>query len=115
MKMLVSAGNCEKASQLIENKGKTLLSAMIELFADLKSLVKEVRHEIAVVLVVSGKTFAVCADAAIAVEKSAPGSLEPLPAEAAMDYGGVVQRAVRRMKDAKLLLIIEADRLLERS
>ena len=68
MKMLVSAGNCEKASQLIENKGKTLLSAMIELFADLKSLVKEVRREIAVVLMVSGKTFAVCADAAISVE-----------------------------------------------
>ncbi len=112
VRQLVSEARYEQAARLIALARETLLSSMMVLFANLKDLVREVRREIAVVLAGSGGSFAVCADAAVSVEKLAEGSLEPLPAQTVIGYHGLVQRAARRIHDSQVLLVIEADRLL---
>lgn len=108
----MAAGKPEQAGQLIEETRGSVLRLMIQLFAELKNLVREVRRETAVVLAVSGRTFAVSVDAAVSIEKLVPGSVAPLPAGALCGPQGVVQRVGQRGKHPQPIMLIEADRIL---
>ena len=107
---LVDAGEYQKAVQLIQSTRQQVLSTMIKLFADLKNLVREVHREIAVVVTVSSKTFAVSVDSAESVEKLVAGSVTMLPAAAISSEESTVQRS-GRTRDDQLVLIIETDRI----
>jgi chemotaxis signal transduction protein len=107
---MLAGGQYEKAARLIESTRTHVLSVMIELFAALKDLLREIQREIAVILTVSGKTFGILVDSAVSVEKLVTGSVARLPAAAIASYNSVVQR-VGKTRDDRLLLIIETDRV----
>jgi len=112
---LTTAGQYEQAAQLIAGTRATVLSLMIERFAELKTLVREIQRETAVILTVSGRAFAISVDSAISVEKLVPGSVAALPAGTEVGYGGVVQRVGKRAKHDQPLLLLEANRIVDRS
>jgi len=112
---LVAAGRCEQAAQVIADTRATTLSLMIGLFAELKNLVRETQRETAVILTVSGRTFAISVDSAISVEKLAPGSVTPLPAGTSIRGDAVIRRVGRRARHDRPLLLIEANRILDPS
>jgi len=111
---LAADGALDQALQLVTKTRGRELSSMIHLFENLRDLTREVQREIAVVFTVSGHPFAASVDSAVSVEKLSPGSVATLPPGADASHRGLVQRTGRRAKDNQLLLVLEADRILER-
>lgn len=111
---MVAEGRLDHAVQLLTETRSQDLSSMIRLFENLRELARAQQRETAVIFTSSGHVFAGSVDSAVSVEKLAPASVAPLPAGAGASHNGLVQRTGRRAKDNQLLLILEADRILER-
>jgi chemotaxis signal transduction protein len=111
---LVAGGSSDRALDLLaETRGREL-SSMIQLFESLRDLVREEQRETAVIFTISGHVFAGSVDSAVSVEKLTPGSVARLPEGAGASRANPVQRTGRRAKDNELILILEADRVLNR-
>jgi chemotaxis signal transduction protein len=110
----VADGRLDQALQLLAKTRCQELSSMIRLFESLRDLVRVEQRETAVIFTVLGHTFAGSVDSAVSIEKLTPGSVAPLPAGAGASHNSLVQRTGRRAKDNQLLMILEADRILER-
>jgi len=106
---LQSLGSWEEALGLIGRTRTGVLSTMIALFANLHELIRESQQEIAVVLQVENRTFAVSVDGAVAVEKFDRHNLGPLPV--ATD-DGVVAQFGSRGKAGPLVLVLATQHLL---
>jgi purine-binding chemotaxis protein CheW len=108
---LVAQGLHEQAQALIEETRTSTLARLVELFAELRSLIGESSREIALIVEDSGKRFAISADSALSVEKLTAGSIAALQNGVGVTPGGVVQRFGKRAKGGELILILESDRL----
>jgi len=111
---MVADGTVDRALELLAKTRSRELTAMIQLFESLRELTRQEQRETAVIFTILGHTFAGSVDSAVSIEKLALGSVAPLPAGAGASHNGLVQRTGRRAKDNQLLLILEADRILER-
>ena len=110
---LEAEGQTDRAHALIEETRTGVLARLVTLFAELRSLARESRREIALIVEDEGKRFAISADSALSVEKLAAGSIEALEAGVGVMHGGVVQRFGKRIKTGEIILILESDRLRE--
>lgn len=111
---MVADGSSDRALELLAETRSRELSSMIGLFESLRDLTREVQRETAVIFTISGSVFAGSVDSAVSVEKLAPGTVAPLPAGAGAGDNSLVQRTGRRAKDNGLVLILEADRVLDK-
>jgi chemotaxis signal transduction protein len=111
VKKFIEQGLDDRAQGLIEETRTGILSRLVALFAELRSLVGESKREIALIVEDAGTKFAISADSALSVEKLAQGSIEALGAGLGVVHGGVVQRFGKRAKSGEVILILETDRL----
>jgi len=109
---LVKSGKQAEALQLIESARQGVLQEMISLFQQLRQLVREEVKELALVITVAQRTFAVSIDQALAVEKIAPDLIQELSSDAFAPGFGMVRRTVQRGPAGTLALILEPDSLL---
>jgi len=108
---LQSQGNWEGATDLIDRTRSGVLAKMIALFENLQALIRETQQETAIMLQTDSRTFAVLVDEAVAVEKFEEGSMGPLPVTA---DDGVVARFGSKGKGQPLVLLVTAERVLDR-
>ncbi len=97
------------ASRLINETGAATLDSMINLFTELKNMVREANRETVVILSHSSRSVAATVDAAVAIEELAVEDLTAL----ASSHNGMIRRLGRRKKNSGLVLIIEASRILD--
>jgi chemotaxis signal transduction protein len=110
---LVAQGQQDRAHELIEKTRSGSLARLLELFAELRSLIGEGNREIALIVEAAGKHFAVSVDAALSVEKLSAGSIEELQPGAGVKQDGVVRRFGKRTKGGDVILIIETAQLMQ--
>ncbi len=111
---MVAGGSSDQALELLGETRNRELSSMIGLFESLRDLTREAQRETAVIFAISGHVFAGSVDSAVSVERVAPGSVAPLPVGAGASHHNLVQCTARRAKDDRLVLILEADRVVDR-
>ena len=110
---LTHEGLHDRAQELIEATRSGALASMLELFTELRALVRDGSREIALVVEVKGKQFAVAVDSALSVEKLTGGSIEELHDGVGVRQGGVVRRFGKRVKAGDVILIIETEHLMQ--
>ncbi|MGD0776754.1 MAG: chemotaxis protein CheW [Candidatus Solibacter sp.] len=108
---LVKSGKNEEALRLIESARHGVLQEMILLFQQLRQLMRENVKELALVITVAQRTFAVSIDQALAVEKIAPDLIQEVQPDVISPGCGLVYRTVQR-RSGTLAMILEPDRLL---
>jgi hypothetical protein len=96
------------ASRLVDPIGVATLASMIKLFAELKNIVRESRRETVAILSVSNRSVAATVDSAVAIEELAVEDMSALTSS----HNGMIRRLGKRKKNADLVLIIEADHIL---
>jgi chemotaxis signal transduction protein len=101
-----------EAEQLISRTRNGPLAKMLQLFADLKDMVRHASRGAAVILVQADKPFAVSVDAALSIEKLPPETVEEVPAVVGVSHDGVVRRLAKRAKTQEIALLLETDRLM---
>jgi chemotaxis signal transduction protein len=111
---MVAGGKIDQALQLLAETRSRELSSMIRLFESLRELTREAQRETAVIFTIGTHLFAGSVDCAVSVEKLTPESVALLPAGGGASHDSFVQRSGRRVKDNALVLILEADRILDR-
>ncbi|HKW98982.1 MAG TPA: chemotaxis protein CheW [Bryobacteraceae bacterium] len=109
---MIAQGQQDRAQELIEETRSGLLARLLELFAELRSLVRTGNREIALIMEEAGKDFAVSVDAALSVEKLSAGSVEELQPGSGVQQNGVVRRFGRRAKDGQVILVLETAHLM---
>jgi len=110
VKELQEQGKYEEAGEFINGAGASILSTMIDLFAELKTIIRESRRETVLALNVSGRLLAITVDSTVAVEKL---QVEDLPAGALTEENAVVQRLGRIANRDEMALIVEPERILD--
>jgi len=85
---------------------------MVLLFQQLRQLMRENVKELALVITVAQRTFAVSIDQALAVEKIPPDLIQEVQLNVISSGCGLVHRAVQRKSTGTLAMILEPDRLL---
>jgi len=109
---LLAQGQKDRARELIEATRSGSLARLLQLFADLRAMVREGNREIALVMEAAGRNFAVSVDLALSVEKLAAGSIEELQSGAGVRHDGVVRRFGKRIKGGEVILILETAHLM---
>ena len=110
---LAAEGQHDRAQELIEATRASSLAHLLELFAELRSLLRESSREIALILEARGKRFAISVDSALSVEKLSAGTVEELQAGVGVKQDGVVRRIGKRVKGGEVVLILETDHLMD--
>jgi hypothetical protein len=85
---------------------------MLQLFSELRALIRESQAETAMILTNSGKSFAASIDCAISVERLVAGSVEEIPTHEIAGHNGLVRRLGKRTKNEEVVMIIEPNMLL---
>jgi len=109
---LKDKGTHDEAEQLIIRTREGVLAKMLQLFADLRNVVRQAGRETAVILQNEGKMFAISIDLAESIEKLQTGSIEEVSAAVPIADNGVVKRLGKRAKNGEVVLILETDRLM---
>ena len=108
---LVKSGKNDQAMRLIESARYGVLHEMILLFQQLRQFMRESVKELALVITVAQRTFAVSVDQALAVEKIAADLIQEIQPVGILPGCGLVHRAVHRRSTGTLAMILEPDRL----
>jgi chemotaxis signal transduction protein len=101
-------GDTDSALRLIEEKRNTVLSLMIELFTNLRSLIRETQREIAVVLDTGKNLFGVSVDAAVSLETFTRENIEAVSASG----DASIARFAKKANAARPILLLATDPLL---
>jgi purine-binding chemotaxis protein CheW len=109
---LEKSGKNGEALRLIESARHGVLQEMVLLFRQLRQLMRENVKELALVITVAQRTFAVSIDQALAVEKIPPDLIQEVQLNVISSGCGLVHRAVQRKSTGTLAMILEPDRLL---
>jgi chemotaxis signal transduction protein len=110
---LAAEGHHDRAQELIAVTRAGSLAHLLELFGELRSLLRESSREIALILEARGKRFAISVDSALSVEKLSAGTVEELQAGVGVKQNGVVRRIAKRVKGGEVVLILETDHLID--
>lgn len=109
---MIAQGQQDRAQELIETTRSGSLARLLELFAELRSLIRTANREIALIMEAAGRDFAVSVDAALSVEKLSAGSVEELQAGSGVQQNGVVRRFGKRAKGGEVILVLETAHLM---
>lgn len=108
---LAAEGEYRQAQDSIDRARNNILSQMLQLFSELRTLIRETQAETAMILTNSGKTFAASIDEAISVERLVAGSIEGIPTLDTAEHNGLVRRLGKRTKGEEVVMIIEPNLL----
>lgn len=114
-RQLVGAKKKQQAADLIESARQGVLATMMRLFQQFQDLIRDTHREIAVVVTVGGRTFAVSVDSIQSVEQLQTGSQVELNKIGQFAADGVVSHAARRTKENALVLLINSGALFDGS
>jgi len=109
---LVDRNAYAEAEDLVAQTRHGALAKMLQLFDELKDMVRHARRATAVILIQDGKLFAVAVDTALSIEKLPPEAIEEVPALLGVGHDGVVRRLAKRAKTQEIALLLETGRLL---
>jgi chemotaxis signal transduction protein len=104
-------GDRDSALALIDENRRTTLAEMTQLFAGLRTMVREQQREMAIILNARGDTFGAAVDRVESVERIPAASIGPLPPGLDGAYGGVVSGVIRGEGNKGLILLLEAGKL----
>jgi chemotaxis signal transduction protein len=97
---------------IVEGLRGTTLQALLDLFTEARAVLRESSREIAVVLSGAGPTYAVAVDAIASVERLTPDALSSLDDSTIGVRSECVDAVARRARDSRLVLTVDAGRLL---
>ncbi len=109
---LIGSGRREEAMQTLEGARGTVLTPIMDLFAEFETVVRTSRREIAIVLECEGRQFAVCVDGVESVEKLTGEGMEELGSLGLRVPAGICVAAAKRAKDNRPVLTLAAERIL---
>ncbi|HUI57588.1 MAG TPA: chemotaxis protein CheW [Bryobacteraceae bacterium] len=110
VKEMQQQGRGDDAVRLITGAGGNILSTMVKLFAEAKTMVRESCRETVLAITVAHRLMAITADSAVAVEKL---RIEGLPSGTMSSENSLVRRLGRRANRDEMVLIIEPERILD--
>ena len=102
----------DEADRMICRTRDGLLVKLIQLFTELRDLVREAKRETAVILAGDNRLFAISVDLALSVERLPPGSIEEVSTLVSLGQNSVVRRLAKRAKAQEVVLLIETDSLM---
>ena len=109
---LKASQDYDQADRLIGQTRDGLLAKLINLFAELRDLVRDTERETAVILGGENRLFAISVDLARYIEKFPPGNIEEISSLVSSSHNSVVRRLAKRAKSKDVVLIIETDSLM---
>jgi len=107
---LQDQGRPEQAECLVNVTGAKILDAMVQLFEEVRAMIRSSRRETVAILTASNRSIAVTVDLAVAVERLV---IEDLPAATLTGSNGMIRRMGKRSKDQGIALIVEPDCILD--
>ena len=108
---LAQDGKAVEARILMEQVRNAELREMASLFQQLKDLVRDTARELAMVLLVDGKTFAISIDAAVAVENIPAEAIRTLTEAEIACTREQMRRVAQRKAADSLAIVLEPERI----
>jgi purine-binding chemotaxis protein CheW len=106
---LAKAQKLEQAYRLIQEKRDGELGEMVSLFRSFKELMRETLKELAMVITMHQKPFAVAIDGALAVEAVSSDLIKELDTNAFAAGRGLVHRVLERAASKSFAMILEPE------
>ncbi len=111
VKKMEEEGNFDAAYEIIKQTKEGELAEMIKLFAEVRALLKEYNHEIALVLENDNKTMAVGVDSVEKVENLAEASMEKLPGSISSEDNNYISGIGKRDQDDAIVQLLDVTKI----
>lgn len=111
---LAELGSRDEALKLIETSRASTMDRLVELFAEARRLVVGETREIAVAHDAGERLFGFVVDAVERVESLAAETIQPIEG-IQLSADGLITRTARLARDERLVLLLDAERLAERT
>ena len=106
-----NSNNFDGAMALIEKTRSTELARMIDLFDEARSLIRERKRELAIVIEIKGKKVAMAVDAVESIEHLNQEMDERMSMPQVGLHDGIIEKISQRTKDDKMVVVLNLENL----